>query len=129
MAGSVTITYDETETVKKVKLDWLSDASGDVSGTDTKKLSGEILRVGFKPDSGGTQPTDQYDVTLADEEGHDVLQGLGANLGNGASSDLVPMVTDGNAGNARPIAISDKLSLVVANAGNAKGGEVVLWMR
>lgn len=128
MAGTVTITYDETETVRKIKLDWLSSAGGAADGV-TKKLSGQILRVIFKPDAAGTQPTDLYDVVLNDEESVDVLAGLGANLSNANTTQVVPVVTDGNNGNMAPMAVSDKLTLAVTNAGNAKGGEITLYLR
>jgi len=49
-------------TFKKVEFDWLSDASGDVSGVLTKVLSGIIDRVTFVPDGGGTAPTTLYDI-------------------------------------------------------------------
>lgn len=129
MAGTVTITYQEHRTVRKITLDWLSDASGDVSGTHTKYLSGQIERVVFVPDSGGTQPTDQYDLTLEDDTAMDVLAGLGANLSNSTATHVVPVVTDGNAGNMSPIAIDDKLELKGSNCGNAKGGTVYLYIR
>ena len=129
MAGSVTLTYSETRTIKKVVWDWTSDASGDVSGTDTVTLSGQIMRVVFKPDSGGTQPTDLYDIVINDEEGVDVLAGLGANLSNSTASQVVPILTNGTDGNSSPMVIDGKLSLVVSNAGNAKGGEVHMYMR
>ena len=128
MAQALAITYQDHRTVKKITLDWQSDASGDCTGS-TKELSGHILRVVFVPDSGGTQPTDQYDVVLNDANGLDVLAGLGANLANNASSQVVPVVTDGNAGNMSPIAVDDKLTLVVSNAGDTKGGLVILYMR
>jgi len=128
MAGSVSITYSETRTVKKITLDWTSNASGDAT-VDTKALSGQILRVCFIPDSGGTQPTDQYDVVLNDADGIDVLEGLGANLSNSTSTDVVPVVTDGNAGNMQPVAVDGVLSLAVSNAGNSKGGKVILYIR
>jgi len=128
VAGTVTITYSETRTVKKVTFDWTSDAAGDATA-DSKALSGQILRVCFVPDSGGTQPTDLYDVVLNDADGLDVLQGLGANLSNTTASNVVPIVTDGTAGNAAPVAIDGVLSLSVSNAGNAKGGKVILYLR
>lgn len=128
MAGTVTILYSETRTIKKVTLDWLSDASGDATA-DTKALAGQILRVVFIPDSGGTQPSNLYDVVLNDADSIDVLEGLGANLSNTTSTDVVPVVTDGNAGNMAPVAVDGKLSLAVSNGGNAKGGKVILYIR
>lgn len=122
MAGTLTITYQNHRTVKKITFDWLSDADGDVSATHTTYLSGQILRVVFDPDGGGTQPSDLYDVTLIDDNGVDVLDGLGANLSNATTTSEVPVFET-------PAAIDDLLELVVANAGNAKGGLVILYMR
>jgi hypothetical protein len=129
MAGTVTVTHRKHKSaeIKKVLWDWLSDASGDA--TDTERVEGEILRVCFVPDGGGTQPSNSYDVTIKDSEEIDVLAGLGANLTNASSSQVVPVVTDGNAGNMRPVAVAGDLDLAVANAGNAKGGKIALYYR
>ena len=40
MAGTLTITDQQHRTVRKLLLDWLSDASGDVNGTLTDVVSG-----------------------------------------------------------------------------------------
>ena len=128
MAGTLAVTYSETRTIKKVTLDWLSAADGSCTG-NTRTLSGQILRVVFVPDSGDTQPSNLYDVLLNDADSLDVLAGLGANLSNAASSQVVPVVTNGTAGNMAPMAVDGILSLAVANGGNAKGGQVILYMR
>lgn len=119
MAGTVTVTYVETRTVKRVALAWVSDASGVVSGTLTKTLSGEIARVSFVPDGGGTQPSDLYDLTLLDADGTDVLSAAGANLSNASKTNSV---VPGRL-------VDSTLELSITNAGNAKGGTLVLWMR
>ncbi len=132
MAGSLTVTYGETRTMRRVTFDWTSDASSaDVSGTKTKELSGIIERVTFIPDSGDTQPTNEYDVTLEDENGVDVLGGNGADLSNAAASTVVPGVafTDGVTTSVAKVAIDDQLELKVENAGNSNGGTVVLYLR
>ena len=129
MVGTLTISYSETRTNKKVTLDWASDAAGAVNGTKTKALSGVISRVVFVPDSGGTQPTNLYDVTLEDEDGLDVLNGKGADLSNTTKSQTDVGVTDGTAGNFSGMAVDGLLELKVTNAGNAKGGLVILYMR
>lgn len=131
MAGSVSISYQETRTVRKITLDWTSDASGNVSGTNTKYLSGEILRIIFIPDSGGTQPTDGYDVVLNDDNGVDILANQGANLSNANTSVVCPGVAlkDGTTTSVRPVVIDDTLELQVSNAGASKGGKVILYMR
>ena len=123
MAGSITFLYSETRTFKKVTFDWLSDASGDVSGNLSKVLSGIIERIVFVPDGGGTAPTALYDVLLNDVEGVDVLNGAGANLSATVTTQAGPALTGGQ------MAFDDALDLVVSNAGNAKGGKVFIYIR
>ena len=130
MAGTLSISYQIVRSIRKITLDWLSDAAGAVSGTSTVKLNGTLLRVVFIPDSGGTQPSDLYDVVLNDDNGIDVLAGQGANLSNAAASDVVPGVPlkDGTTTSVSVVPLDDTLTLVVSNAGNAKGGNVLLYL-
>lgn len=136
--GTVTVSRRTTfsarsthEFIRKYSLAWVSDSLGAVSGTLTEVISGVIVKAVFIPDSGGTQPTNLYDVTLLDENGLDVLAGRGANLSNSASSATAPglAVTDGTTTGIVPVPIDDQLELRVANGGNAKGGSVVLYVR
>lgn len=136
MAGSVTISYFAAldavrRPVRRAEFAWVSDASGDVSGTPSEALSGQIVRVVFTPDSGGTQPTNLYDVTMLDAGGVDVLAGQGANLSNAAASAVCPGVPlkDGTTTSVIPAQVDGVLNLVVANAGNAKGGTVTVYLR
>ena len=119
MAGTLTITDQSHRTVQKLLLDWLSDSSGDVSGTLTATVSGILYRVAFIPDGGGTQPTDLYDVTLEDPDGVDVLAGNGDNLSNVNKTQHI------DAGRA----VDGTLELKVSNAGNGKAGLVALYVR
>jgi len=128
-AGSVTLTYGETRpTVRTVTLAWTSDAAGAVNGTLTKMVSGEVLRVVYVPGSGGTQPTDLYDLTLEDANGVDVLAGKGANLSNVNKTQICPLIGDGTTTNQRN-AVDGTLELKVTNAGNAKTGTVVVYLK
>jgi hypothetical protein len=129
-AGSVTVTQNLINPVRYV-LAWTSDASGNVSGIPAPTMNGTICKVEFVPGSGGNAPTDQYDVTLTDIAGVDVLGGQGANLSNAAASAVVPGVPfkDGTTISTAPCVISDPLTLNVTNAGNAKSGQVILYVR
>lgn len=138
MAGTVTVTdsaaqgYDaRRRPVRRVVLDWASDASGAVSGNPAGPVSGELLRVTFVPDSGATQPSSLYDVTLLDAAGIDVLAGQGANLSNTAAGHVCPgtPMKDGTTTGTTYVALDDVLELRVANAGDSKGGLVVLHVR
>ena len=118
MAGTVTITYEDHATIKVVTWAWTSDASGDVSGADTKVLSGVALRCTTDPD-GSAAPTDNYDIVVNDSLGGDVVGGALANRDTLDSESAA--VTGG--------AFSGVLSLVVSTAGNAKKGVLRMYYR
>lgn len=124
MAETVTCTEETHGTVKKVAWDWLSAADGSVGAvagaTSTKAYNGALLRAVFVPDSGGTQPTDNYDVEVLDEDGYDVLAGQGANLSNAATTTVVASLG---------AIANDKAKLSITNAGDSKGGVVYLYIR
>lgn len=134
MAGTVVITEiepkSENRPVRKVVFAWTSDASGVVSGTLTSKIiSGEILRVVTKP--GAATPTNNYGVTLYDENGIDVLGGRGASRSDTSTQHIFPgmLISDGTNNAAAPVAVCDNLELRVASAGNAKNGTVTVYVR
>lgn len=106
---------------------WTSDGSGAVDG-DLGGLirAGYVFQAFIVPGAGGSAPTDQYDVELRDGNGVNVLSygstDAGANLSATtplAVQFLPPYFHDGTPG----------FELVVANAGDTKGGTVVLFVR
>jgi len=108
--------------IKRFSVAWTSTAGGAVSANTFEVPAGRLLSVRFIPGSGGTQPTDLYDVTLVDTDSVDLLAGVGANLSNATSSIYQwdpPYFQDG----------SRVLDVVVANAGAAKTGTVVLLVQ
>ncbi len=121
MAGTLTVTTaNKGAGITEYTLDWLSDASGDVSGNNFDIKRGHIEAVRFAPDGGGTAPSAAYDVTLTDSNSFDLLTGLGANLSATATTRSKPLVnTSGTL-----FFDGGSVDLVVANAGNAKGGIV-----
>lgn len=95
-----------------------TDAAGDAS-EQSETLNGRIYRVVTNPDNADT-PTANWDLTLEDEDGVDVLAGTGANRdagGTGASEQIKP-----------DVAVASKLTFKVANGGNAKKGVVKLYI-
>lgn len=137
MAGSVTMTSNEVAGsggVTKYSLAWVSDAAGAVSGNAVALKPGTIIAVEFVPDSGGTQPTDLYDVTsLADAEGVNMFDdgagaSIGANLSNTTASHKVPFIGGGSVTYVRHWLQGGSYTLNVSNAGNAKGGTVVIFV-
>jgi len=120
MAGTVVTTEETYGSVKKVKFDWLSAATGAADATTTNAYNGLVIMAGFEPDSGGTQPDDNYDVTVKDADGYDILAGQGANLSHAAA--VTKVASMGGVAN-------DTLTLGVTGANAAKGGIVTLYIR
>jgi hypothetical protein len=83
------------------------------------------------PDSGGTQPTDNYDMTLDDEDNVDLLSAQAANLDNATTYNLCGGVTvyDGASSNAIPFVVNGTLTLEITNAGSENGGIVRIYWR
>lgn len=121
-AGTVTVIEESLGSMKKILWTWVSSAGGAADLQTTLAYTGAIERAVFIPDSGGTQPTNLYDVTVLDEDSADVLIGLGADLSNTAAVGKA-------ASNGLGAVANDRLYLHVINGGNAKGGKVVLYLR
>jgi hypothetical protein len=126
MAMSVTITEEANgPNPQKIKFAWTSSAGGIATSSATNSAyTGVIEAVHFIPGTGGDTPTANYDVTLTDEDGVDVLGGSGENR-----SDTVPEIL------ARTLALNlgavkdDRLTLNVSGAGDTKKGTVLVFIR
>ena len=97
-----------------------TDVSGDAS-EETEKLNGKIKRIVTNPDNTDT-PSANWDLTITDEDGVDILEGEGANrdsAGVGTSEGLTLTVSE---------LIASKLTFTVANGGNAKKGVVKVYL-
>lgn len=120
-AQTVTVTEETSGTVRKITWEWISDASGDAAGTTTAAFSGEVLALVTDPD-GASAPTDNYDITITDEEGVDVLVAAGANRDTANTEQVVDQSLLG-------VVANDRLTLTVANAGDSNAGVVYLFIR
>lgn len=132
-AQSVTIseyngwTNPEFNGVQKVKWVWVCSTGGTVvastsaglNPTTVSKYSGEVIRLITDPSS--TAPSADYDITILDSDGYDVLMGAGANR-HTSNTEQVLSTSLG-------ICQDTTLSLRVADAGNNKGGTVILYVR
>lgn len=95
----------------------LSDASGDVVATT--RVNGYLAAIEIVPDSGGTQPTDQFDITIDTEGGTEIFADTG--VGNAATEYSCPALDT-----YFKYAISGTLTITGANMGNAKGATILL---
>lgn len=121
MAGTVTVSETVHGSVKKIAWAWTVTAGGAADKATTQAFDGKVIGFSTIPGTAGDAPTDNYDVTVADAEGHDVL------LGGGADRDTLNTehVADANLG----AVAGSVLTLNITNAGNAKKGTVILWVR
>ena len=123
--GTVTVTEETFNSVKKIKFAWASEDGGANGGkatkTTTNTYTGEIIRLVTIPGGGANAPSVDYDVAVNDEDSTDVLMGGGANR-HTSNTEQVLASSLGCVAN-------DKLSLSITNAGNAKTGTVIMYIR
>lgn len=129
---AMTFTYDESgRNVNKIIADWVSDASGDVSGT-TKKISGRLVKNLTNPSGAGLAPAANYNIAITDEESFNVLSACDADLQDRHTStteELYCVVTAPVGGGGLPVhpAVDDKLTITIGQAGNANGGRLITY--
>lgn len=107
----------------KVVWSWISDdAAGTASGATSYALfTGKLIGLGTIPGAAGLAPDDNYDVTILDADGHDVLLGAGMNRDT-ANTEYQPTTSLG-------AVLESALTLNVSGAGNANAGTVILWIQ
>lgn len=127
--GSATFTHDTTDRdrnqpfVRSLTVAWTSNASGSVTAT-INSVRGHITRIVTDP--GSAAPTDNYDITLTDSSGIDLLRGRGANRDTANSEMFVPLIGDGGT-TTTLISMTPNLTLSITNAGNAKTGSFIIY--
>ena len=139
MAESLVVTmsnpYGDCEAgPNKITLTWVSAAAGTVTqnicavftaaqkalgimNVRPTKLRGFIVKVDTNP--GATAPTDNYDITLTNADSVDVMEGALANRDTANTEQVIP---------SDPPYIDSELTLNIANAGDTKGGVIVIYM-
>jgi hypothetical protein len=112
VASSVVETIDKLGPVCCITLAVTTHTDGTVTAYAlTKKVSGRLLAL--ETDPGSTAPTDNYDLTITDANGLDVLQGVGANR-HTTTTQMAAIVFSGTSVHP-PVAMGDTLTLNVTN--------------
>lgn len=119
MAGTVSVSESTHTPVKKIKWTWTATAGGAADLITTLAYYGQVLALVTIPDT-ETAPTDNYDITVTDTEGYDVMQGAGANRDTVNTETAVPTATSVAHGT---------LTINITNAGNAGKGVAILYIR
>lgn len=132
---AMTFTYDDGQNkdgrpgrIRTVIASWTSDGSGDAAGTSLK-INGELLKGVTNPTDG---PTDDYDITLTDADGADLLEGCIDNLADRDTTNTETihfLLSDGSAGIAAHPAVNSTVTVTVAAAGSTKSGVLTLYYR
>ena len=113
-------TSDRAHDYTRLTFTVVSATNGTASGTTTRRITGEVWRVVFVPAAAGSQPSDQFDVTITDENGYDILCGLGADISNAATTTVT---------SAMGAVVGDKLTLNGSNIGDTKGFTCYLYIK
>lgn len=119
MAGTVTVEESQFCGVCKIKWSWTSTDTGVADLITDKSYYGEVIALVTDPD-GTDAPTADYDITITDVEGYDVMQGAGADRHTSNTQTAVPT--------AKSVAFG-QLTLNVTNAGDTKSGVAILYIQ
>lgn len=115
--------------LKKVTFAWVSSATGTVTCATNSQVTAflkglYIVRVVTNP--GATAPTDDWDATITDADGVDMMGGVLANRDTTNSEEVLPYIGGLAYG---PNPIPGQITLNITNAGDSKTGTVVLYMQ
>ena len=110
---------EQRQGFSRIKWEWTSDGTGDASEAAPGSFTGLVFECITIPD-GSAAPTADYDITITDDDGVDVLRGLGADRAT-ATTEYLHINQDGLG-----VVHHSALTLTVANAGDTKEGAIYL---
>lgn len=114
--------------VQKIVWTWTAHTDGTVvastttgqNPTTSSKYTGKCIRLITDPGTSNA-PTDNYDITILDEDGYDVLMGAGIDR----DTSNTEQVLESSLG----ICLYSTLSLRIAAAGSGGKGVVILYIK
>lgn len=123
MSGTVTVEELINGPIKRITFTWTSNASGQASGPTLNSYDGTVTAVALVPGTTTTQPDNNYDVTLTDSVGTDLLNNYGQNNSNSADHNLTQLQIGD-----LPAFTAGLLTLNVTGAGDANSGTVIVYI-
>ncbi len=116
VAQIATVAYGaKAKKVHTIAITWTSATDGSV--VQSFVMDGAIMRMVTNP--GGTAPTDDYDITLVDADGVDLLAGEGSNRDTSTSEQVFPT---------NPPLHTGAVDFTIAAAGAEKIGVATLYV-
>jgi hypothetical protein len=113
--------FGEENRKRKYVVSWTS-ATGGAATLSIPDMNGWLIKIVTDP--GATAPTDDYDITLIDENSVDALQSLGLNRDTANTESTYTFVS----GAPVPIYLSGTHTFTLANAGDEKVGTCTFYM-
>jgi hypothetical protein len=131
--GTTAITYSQlfegknvSPNLKSYRVDWTSNADG-TAITPYVTIKGTVLKVTTYPSDGATSPTANYDITLKDAAGTDLLGSQLLNRSEANVETIAPYIADGATSPA--LVLFDRVQWNVDNAGAARTGRIRVIVR
>lgn len=118
MAAVVSVTEACFEGMAKIQWTVTTHTDGAASLVTSRSYYGAVMSVVTNP--GATAPTDNWDATITDVDGYDVLQGVGADRDTTNTETAGPTVS--------PSPVFGPLTLNITNGGNTKDLVVTLYI-
>lgn len=118
------------EPIGKKIIDWTSDSAAGTVEQSVGRISGSIIALETNPDDSAV-PTADYDITLEDEQGFDVLLGLGIDRHTSTTEKvqiLAELTINSNTYASHP-PVADDLTFKISGAGNSKEGRAIIYYR
>ena len=130
--GSCTRTTRRSADGHVITLNWTADSSGDMTtgGTTGKAIfTAQGYLTHYQCSPGTTDPSDNYDVTLLDSDGLDVLRGQAVDQQNAAGQtyDTKYRSNTMNVDGGYLWFLNENLTLTIDNAGNLGTGTVKFY--
>jgi hypothetical protein len=95
---SMTVAYYDykDDNLRVIKIDWVDSPAltmeSQYSGIDSWIQGWSLFKVQTKPGSASAQPDDDYDITITDAEGHDIMGGELADRDESNTEEAVPKI-------------------------------------
>lgn len=118
MAAVVTVSESWFQGLAKIQWTVTTHTDGTASLVTTRGYYGAVGSVVTNP--GATAPTDNWDLTITDVDGYDVLQGVGADRDTTNTETAGPTVS--------PSIVFGPLTANITNGGNTKDLVVTLYV-